>query len=40
MVQKFSGTRGLVGRKVGLVPEGLDANVECMYGVFPLVPLP
>ena len=40
MVQKLSRTQGLVGRKVGLFLEGLNANVECLYGVFPLVPLP
>jgi len=40
VVQKLSGTQGLVGRKVGLVLEGHNANVEFLYGVFPSVPLP
>ena len=40
MVQNVSGTQGLVGRKVGLVPEGPNVDVECVYGVFLLVPLP
>ena len=41
VVQNISGTQGLVGKKVGLVHEGpYNANVECLYGVFPSVPLP
>ena len=40
MVQNLSGTQGLVGRKVGLVPHGPNADVENLYGVFPSVPLP
>ena len=36
VVQNFSGTVVLVGKKVGLVP---NADVGCMYGVFLLVPL-
>ena len=38
VVQNFSGTVVLVGKKVGLVPKGPNANVGCMYGVFLLVP--
>ena len=40
MVQNLSGTQGLVGRKVRLVLEGPNANVECLYGVFLSIPLP
>ena len=40
VVQKLSGTQGLIGRKVGLVREGPNVVVECMYGVFPSVPFP
>ena len=40
VVQNLSGTQGLVGRKVGMVPRGPNVDVEGMYGVFPLVPLP
>jgi len=40
VVQNLSGTQGLVARKVGLVPEGPNADFECLYGVFSLVPLP
>ena len=39
VVQNFSGTVVLVGKKVGLVPKGPNADVGCMYGVFLLVPL-
>jgi len=30
----------MVGRKVGLVPESPNVDVECSYGVITLVPLP
>ena len=39
VVQNFSGTVVLLGKKVGLVPKGPNADVGCMYGVFLLVPL-
>jgi len=29
----------LVGRKVGMIPEDSNADVQGLYGVFPLVPL-
>ena len=40
VVQNVSGTQGLVGRKVGMVLGGPNADVEGIYGVFPSVPLP
>ena len=40
VVQNFSGTVVLVGKKVGLVPEGPNDDVKGLYGVFLLVPLP
>ena len=40
MVQNVSGTQGLVGIKVRLVPEGPNADFECLYDVFSSVPLP
>ena len=40
VVQNFSGTQGLVGRKVGLVLEGPNVDVEGLYGVFPLISHP
>jgi len=40
VVQYISGNEGLVSKKVGLVPEGPNVDVECLYGVFPSVPLP
>jgi len=40
VVQNVIGTQGLVSRKVGLVPEGPNVDVEGLYGVFPSVPLP
>jgi len=40
VVQNISGTKGLVGRKVGVILDGPNANVECLYGVLPSVPLP
>ena len=40
MVQKLSGTQGMVGKKVGLLRKGPNADGECLYGVFLLVPLP
>jgi len=39
VVQNFSGTEVLVGKMVGLVPKGPNADVGCMYGVFLLAPL-
>ena len=40
VVQKLRGTQRLVGRKVGLVPGGHNADVECFSSVFLSVPLP
>ena len=39
VVQNLSGTQVLARRKVGLVPKGPNVDVECLYGVFLLVPL-
>lgn len=38
VVQNFSGTEVLVGKIVGLVTKGPNADVGCIYGVFLLVP--
>jgi len=40
VVQTISGTQGLVGRNVGLVLEGPNVDVECLYGVFLSVLVP
>ncbi len=40
VVQNFSGTVVLVGKKVGLVPKGPNADVECLFGMFLSIPLP
>lgn len=40
VVQTVSGTQGLVGRKVGLIPEGPNVDFEGLYGVFLSIPLP
>lgn len=39
VVQNFSGTVVLVGKKVGLVTKGPNVDVGCTYGVFLLVPI-
>lgn len=40
VVQNLNVTEGLVSIKVGLVSNGPNVYVECLYGAFPLVPLP
>jgi len=40
VIQNVSGTWGLVGKKVGSVTKGPNVDVEGLYGVFLLVPLP
>lgn len=40
VVRNFSGTEVLVGKMVGFIPKGPNADVGCMYGVFLLAQLP
>ena len=39
VVQNLSGTHEMVGRNVGLVSKDPNVDLECLYGVFPSVPL-